>query len=135
MPNRRQHQKIGTTAGAVLLALWDIIDQKTEMESAPGQKFNYGRLLGRTALGAGGGFALSTAADVLEPAHHSHHRDFFHSITALGLLSYGTYKLNKSNMPKEIKQAGTAAAVGYASHIIADGDTPRSVPFMSKSFF
>ncbi|MEJ1342704.1 MAG: metal-dependent hydrolase [Candidatus Sedimenticola sp. (ex Thyasira tokunagai)] len=71
--------------------------------------------------------------DLLEPASHGpHHRQFFHSVVATGLIGYGVYKAYKwepqAELEKCLRIGVIMLGVGYLSHLIADSSTPRSLP-------
>lgn len=82
-------------------------------------------LLLSALLGAMGG----SLPDLAEPALHPGHRAFFHSITAAALLMYGCQWLwcNRAATPDQ-KCAAIFGALGYATHLIADGLTPKGLP-------
>ena len=70
--------------------------------------------------------------DVVEPAIHSHHRQFFHSLLVLGGAVYAARWLWKWQ-PETTEQRCLRAAlcgllVGYCSHLGMDAFTPRSIP-------
>lgn len=74
----------------------------------------------------------SKLPDVLEPAIHSHHRQFFHSLLVLGGAIYAVRWLWKWK-PETTEQRCLRAAlcgllVGYCSHLGMDAFTPRSIP-------
>ncbi|MCW8966528.1 MAG: metal-dependent hydrolase [Candidatus Pacearchaeota archaeon] len=74
--------------------------------------------------------------DILEPAIHPHHRQFFHSIAFLALLGYGLKKAYEWQ-PEErgsriLRYVALCAGAGYISHLVLDGLTPRSLPLIGK---
>lgn len=73
--------------------------------------------------------------DLLEPATNPHHRKFFHGLLVLLLLAYGIKKLidwaPRSATERVVKVGLIAAAVGYASHLLLDSLTPRSIPIVA----
>lgn len=76
---------------------------------------------------AGGICALGP--DLLEPAVHPNHRQFFHSLAVLGLLSYGNYRaLATPTLGSQEKLAVLVSSVGYASHLLMDSVSPNSLP-------
>ena len=128
--NSKQHIKISTIGGAAIAATINTIKQLKEQSENPEQKFNFQSLLKSIAIGAFGGFAASTLPDILEPATNPNHRKFFHSLTFASLILYGNHKLNKSQLPTELKQAVSALSVGYGLHLGADLTTPKSLPLI-----
>jgi len=91
------------------------------------RKPTWGGFFGSVAIG--GVFALTP--DLLEPALHPNHRQFFHSVTALGLLGYGNYRVLISNrLNPEQKLALAVASTGYVSHLLMDSATPKSLPLI-----
>lgn len=87
---------------------------------------------------AGSGVAVlgSKLPDLLEPAIHPHHRQFFHSVVFLAALGAGAYKLYKwepeTTSGEWLRFLLLGAAAGYALHLIMDGCTPRSLPFVGR---
>lgn len=78
----------------------------------------------------------SKLPDVLEPAIHSHHRQFFHSLLVLGGAAYAAYWLWKWR-PETTEQRCLRAAlcgllVGYCSHLGMDLLTPRGLPVVGS---
>jgi inner membrane protein len=77
------------------------------------------------AIGMFGGIL----ADVLEPAHHPHHRGFLHSWTLAGLLAYGVWKISKSpDWSEELKVFLQMLSAAYGSHLLLDCGTPLGLP-------
>lgn len=81
------------------------------------------------ALGAFGG----ALPDKLEPASIGpHHRQFFHSLVALGGVGYGVYRAYRweptTDWEKCLRVILIAIGLGYLSHLIADFTTPRGLP-------
>ena len=102
MPNARIHMIIGAVTTAVAALLDDKPSKVTHsIVAAP--------LIGE---------AMARLPDILEPALHPNHRQFFHSITTLyeGVL-HGLIVLG---------------GVAYISHLLADGSTPKGHPLFGK---
>jgi membrane-bound metal-dependent hydrolase YbcI (DUF457 family) len=79
----------------------------------------------------GGVFALGP--DFLEPALHPDHRQFFHSLAALGLLCYGNYRaLTAPTLRSDGKLGVLVTSVGYAAHLLTDSVTPMSLPVLGR---
>ena len=69
--------------------------------------------------------------DILEPANNPSHRSFFHSISLLVMLAYGNQKVWKSqNLTDEQKLVVSLLSSAYASHLLSDSSTPKSIPFI-----
>lgn len=81
--------------------------------------------------------AFAKLPDILEPAFHPHHRQFFHSIGFLVLLGYGlkkTYDWKPQERGKQtVRFLILCAGAGYISHLALDGFTPRSLPLLGKT--
>lgn len=104
----------GMTGGAYLLYCWARDREPTGTE-----------FFGAAVLG---GFCAQLP-DILEPAVHPNHRQFFHSLAALGLLTYGNYKALTSCGISDGEKVGIlVGSVGYASHLAMDSVTPKSLP-------
>ncbi|HLP10630.1 MAG TPA: hypothetical protein VK177_01800 [Flavobacteriales bacterium] len=88
------------------------------------------QVVGNAVLGGGVGYACATLPDILEPATNPNHRNFFHSYTTLGLTAYGAYKVHQSTMTHQQKLLLNAAIVSYCSHLLADSETPNSLPLI-----
>jgi len=92
-------------------------------------------LMGRPAtwlgfLGCSGlGGALALLPDALEPATTPNHRQFFHSLSLLSGLAYADYRVLKSPaLTDDGKILFLTASTGYASHLLMDAVTPKSLP-------
>jgi hypothetical protein len=74
--------------------------------------------------------------DLLEPAAHPHHRQFFHSIAFAGLVGLGMYKTYEwkpeTDLDKFIRICLLAAGAGVLIHLAMDSVTPRSIPLLGK---
>lgn len=74
--------------------------------------------------------------DILEPAAHPHHRQFFHSVAFAGLVGYGMYKTYEwspeTDFDKFIRFCLLMAGTGILLHIAMDSLTPRSIPLLGK---
>ncbi len=87
-------------------------------------------------LGGGLGAILGTLPDVLEPADHPNHRQFFHSFLFAAVLGYLGYKLYKWNpeepWQKAARMLGLIAISAYLIHLSMDFVTPKSLPLVGK---
>lgn len=92
-----------------------------------------------TALPLAGGAAgalLACLPDLLEPAIHPNHRQFFHSVAFAGLLLAGFIKL-KAFEPKTpegelLRLLGLVAIPAYLIHLAMDATTVKSLPLLGK---
>ncbi len=93
-----------------------------------------GKVTGKTLLAGVGGYALGTLPDLIEPALHPNHRQFFHSFTALGLAAYGMKKLYdwepETGKGKFWRGVGFIVSGAYGVHLAMDAFTKRSLPLV-----
>jgi len=72
--------------------------------------------------------------DILEPAIHPNHRQFFHSVafaSLLGVAGYKIYKWNPDNLFDEAIRFALMVALGaYGIHLLLDASTPKSLPLI-----
>ncbi|MBL1141596.1 MAG: metal-dependent hydrolase [Proteobacteria bacterium] len=84
------------------------------------------------------GLAAKTAKlpDILEPALHPNHRQFFHSLGFAGLVGYGMYELYKweteDDLEKVLRLAGLAIGGSYLIHLFCDSTTPKGLPVLGN---
>lgn len=97
-----------------------------------GQQEKSAKPLVAATLAAG----FTNLPDILEPALHPNHRQFFHSVTFAGLLGWAAYKAYRWEPKDQIDEAirfaclvGTAA---YLVHLVMDAGTARSLPLIGK---
>jgi membrane-bound metal-dependent hydrolase YbcI (DUF457 family) len=86
--------------------------------------------------GGGLGTLFGTLPDILEPADHPNHRQFFHSFVFAGALGYTGFKLYKWK-PEEpwqeiVRMIGLIAIGAYLIHLAMDSTTPRSLPVVGR---
>lgn len=79
---------------------------------------------------------LGSLPDLLEPAIHPNHRQFFHSLVVAGLIGYGTYKVYKWQ-PEDpgyqlLRWALLIAGGAYLTHLMMDGFTAKSLPLVGR---
>ena len=81
---------------------------------------------------AGGACAVvGLLPDVFEPAIHPNHRSILHSYMCAGLLSYGTkWVWENPTLDRDQKMHWSVCVLGYLSHLIADGQTPKGLPLI-----
>lgn len=82
------------------------------------------------------GAFMGRLPDILEPAIHPNHRQFFHSVTVLALLSVGMLKVYQWS-PEELSNKFVrgvliVAGVAYLSHLICDAATPKGLHLLGK---
>lgn len=87
-------------------------------------------------VGGGLGALLGTLPDILEPADHPNHRQFFHGLLFAAILGYLGYKLYKWK-PEEpwqevVRMVGMIAIGAYLIHLAMDASTPKSLPVVGK---
>lgn len=75
--------------------------------------------------------------DILEPSlNNPHHRQLFHSVMVLVAVGYGIRKTYdwapEDGIGKFFRALALCAEVGYVSHLLLDGLTPRSLPLIGK---
>lgn len=75
---------------------------------------------------------LGTLPDILEPACHPNHRQFFHSLAFAGLLGFGLYRLYQwepyDEPQKALKTLGLIAGGAFLVHLAMDATTAKSLP-------
>ncbi|MCH7614069.1 MAG: metal-dependent hydrolase [Candidatus Marinimicrobia bacterium] len=85
-----------------------------------------------------GGLAAKTAKlpDIIEPAFHPNHRQFFHSLGFAGLVGYGIFRLyeweTEDELEKILRIAGMAIGGSYLIHLLCDSTTPKGLPIIGK---
>lgn len=75
--------------------------------------------------------------DLVEPSSVGpHHRQFFHSVLVLGGLLFVLKKIwelePETELGKLMRMAALLVGGGYASHLVADSLTRRSLPLVGK---
>lgn len=80
------------------------------------------------------GVAFAKLPDILEPATNPHHRQFCHSLVVLAAIGYGVKKVYdwkpQGRTGEFWRVMALCAGVGYISHLVLDGLTPRSLPLI-----
>ncbi|GAB2893511.1 hypothetical protein GCM10027046_23110 [Uliginosibacterium flavum] len=76
--------------------------------------------------------SLTKLPDVLEPAIHPNHRQFFHSVAfagLLGLVAHKIYRWEPKNKDDEtVRFVLLVGAAAYAIHLLLDASTPKCLP-------
>lgn len=79
---------------------------------------------------------LASLPDVIEPAIHPHHRQFFHSVAFAGLIVYGLHRAYhwkpETDGQKLLRIATLLLGSAYLLHLAADLFTARSIPVLGK---
>lgn len=79
---------------------------------------------------------LTQLPDLLEPAIHPNHRQFFHSLVFAGLLGTATYKMYQWEPETPIGEAlrfvTLVGAAAYFIHLLVDAGSPKSLPLLGK---
>jgi hypothetical protein len=87
-------------------------------------------------LGGGFGAMFGTLPDILEPASHPNHRQFFHGLvfaTALGYTGYKLYEWKpEEHWQKTVRMLGLIAIGAYLIHLSMDVLTPKSLPVVGR---
>ena len=77
---------------------------------------------------------LGILPDLIEPASHPNHRQFYHSIGFACVLGYGLYRLYQWETDdiwhKRLKTLGLVAGSAYLVHLAMDATTARSLPII-----
>jgi inner membrane protein len=121
MPNFKEHLAVSlATTGVTYLAMCQYYQRKPTAEDA--------------LLCVGGGTIAGIVPDVLEPALHPHHRAACHSIAAAGLLAHAGTTLcpvTNEGWTEFAKIFFACLVVGYLTHLVLDGCTPRGLPLIT----
>lgn len=74
--------------------------------------------------------------DVLEPAIHPNHRQFFHGVAFAGMLGVATHKMYcwKPDNPTDetVRFLLLVCASAYFIHLMLDAGTPKSLPLIGR---
>ena len=96
-----------------------------------------GEMTVKPLAGAAVAAVVTNLPDILEPALHPHHRQFFHSILFAGGLGKMIYELHRWKPDEEWKRAarflGLVAGYAYLVHLAMDACTARSLPLIGKA--
>lgn len=122
MPNALTHQSVAAVAIGGWIAQLEVKEGKKTM--AP---------LGGAALAA----ICTNLPDMLEPAIHPHHRQFFHSLAFVGILGLGMCRLyewdTKTELERQMRFCLLVAGGSYLIHLAMDACTSRSLPLLGKA--
>lgn len=79
---------------------------------------------------------LTNLPDVLEPATHPNHRQFFHSLAfagMLGMAGHKAYRWETDNQFDEAVRFVVLVGIGaYLVHVLLDAGTPKALPMIGK---
>lgn len=119
MSSAAAHHAAGLTTGLI----GAILDQCPEEERL---------VLG--GLMTAGAIAGAKLPDILEPAIHSHHRAFFHSVAVLFGAAWATRMLwdwrPQTAEQRLLRAVLIGSLIGYCSHLGLDSLTPRRLPIV-----
>lgn len=122
MPCAATHRLVNFTATAVLLSALESHNEKHRLV--------------HPVVGGALSASIASLPDMIEPAIHPHHRQFFHSILFAMLVGYGVYKAYKWEPETPLKELLRIIAViggsAYLLHLAADSLTKRSLPLIGK---
>lgn len=79
---------------------------------------------------------MGSLPDVLEPACHPHHRQFFHSVVFAAGVGYVVLRVYRwqaeTPIEKLLRFLSLAAGGAYLAHLAMDATTSRSIPVLGK---
>jgi membrane-bound metal-dependent hydrolase YbcI (DUF457 family) len=119
MPNAKEHLIAGVVAGAVVNGVAQLLERSED----PTRRFDWEEFF--VCVAAAGAAAL--LPDIIEPADSPHHRQFFHSIAAAGLVAYAISGRHTDGCSESARRLLSALGMGYVSHIALDCMTPAAV--------
>lgn len=116
MANGATRQLAGAVAGIAACAT-DNPDRETSVHHP----------LAAGAIGA----ALGKLPDLIEPAVHTHHRQFFHSVVVAGMRKLYQWAPD-DGFEKLVRAFLLVGGAAYLSHLALDALTSRSLPLVGK---
>lgn len=120
MPRRQQHIENSAAATALAACLADLTIQDARHQIHPTFPPDLIRTGILSALAYAIGAEVGTWPDRLEPATTPRHRDFFHSWSLLGLITWGTVRFLQTPADPTLKWLAGMVATGYAIHLLDD---------------
>lgn len=79
---------------------------------------------------------MPSLPDLLEPAVHPNHRQFFHSVTFAGLIGVGIYRAYRWQPENDWEKLARAAILvtgaAYLAHLLVDATTAKSLPMVGR---
>ena len=95
------------------------------MKDVKKEKWVFEEALASVVLGILGGML----PDILEPATHPNHRQFFHGLLLIAVVFYGREKLYQLlELTPQQRGLFDSLLAGYSSHLYLDGLTPKGLP-------
>lgn len=128
MPNKGTHIAAGAGLGALVLGIWDLMDQHQKIKRGEQVQLDWGQVAVNGFIGSVVGGAFGVLPDVLEPATNFDHRRFFHSLTFAIAAAGGIHQLLKRIQNPMVRRLVIVAAVGYGSHLGLDAQTVQGLP-------
>jgi membrane-bound metal-dependent hydrolase YbcI (DUF457 family) len=87
-------------------------------------------------VGAGLAAMLTNLPDIIEPASHPNHRQFFHSLAFAGLLVLATRKVynwkTDNSFDEAVRFVLLVGSGAYLVHLLLDSGTAKSLPVIGK---
>jgi len=126
------HFTVGAFAATVKTIIKCVQEFNSKQVDNPDLKFDWSNCILRcTKSYIIGGFG-ACLPDKLEPSkiYGPNHRQFAHSITMVIGLNYINFKMKHSDVPPLFKECLDDLVIGYNSHLILDGFTPKSLPLL-----
>lgn len=121
MANRNTHMLVG---GALVLGLYIVHKKFIQCED-----LTFKGVVASFATGA----VLGIVPDMLEPAAHPNHRQFFHSVGFSAAMLWVRDGVRRSpTIDKDSKRYFDWALCAYGSHLICDSQTPKGLPFLGN---
>lgn len=121
MSNGTTHQFVAAASIGVILGHLE----ETNMEPSP-----------KPLIGAGLAALLTNLPDLLEPALHPQHRQFFHSVAFAGLIGLAGYKLYTwepdDDWERVLRFLLLVGCGAVLVHLAVDALTKRSLPWVGK---
>lgn len=124
MANFKTHAFAGATVG-LGVTIWE---HRKNKEKDPNAELDIGKLLINLCAGIAG----AILPDKIEPAFHPNHRAFFHSFTSGGGVTYSIKKVatEPASIHSDFRYPVLAFLLGYCSHLVLDGTTPKGLPLI-----
>ncbi|OMH28074.1 metal-dependent hydrolase [Motiliproteus sp. MSK22-1] len=121
MPNGVAHQLAGVCTGIGVC----LLDKKSEASPVinPVTSAMIGGICGKLP-------------DLLEPAIHPNHRQFFHSVALLGTMTYSLKRIYdwepETDLKKVLRSVLIIGGTAYVGHLVLDSLTKKSLPTIGK---
>lgn len=112
--------------GAAVVAGADILKQWLQMQLNPSRQFEWGELAASAVVGG----VVGVLPDVLEPATHPNHRQFFHSVCFGSGVLYATHGPHREKWDPESQAFLQMLSYAYISHLGADALTPNGIRWL-----